>query len=578
MYDTLPIIEHIPDFEDFFNSDKSFAKSFKFKTKSATVHVKDAETPPMHFPIPIIEDCDIKFSKNKITFKFEYSLDDKLFNMTTRRSISKQLSETNLFKKNPTDIDILQLFRKYFEYVIYTLQTHMESTLFHGWTRNDNCIEYLLYENSDIKYTSFYKAPNTRHWNLTSDFFTTLKENPNLALVFAYGLYSVSYHYFVPYKVLKNILEESDNGIFLFPFSLCLYGKIEKKNELTLKQIASVFLDYLISVNPDNDNFNCYHKPHVSLQHLDSRINDLFTIADIPIIIYASGNKAIIRSTAPVVKQVELLRHSFIFKGFPVYVSQAPISRDSILNIKASGILNLDKETAKETVHYLSKSFIQFLQTLPDSMLEDKLPRYKGYSVSHYIKNIAESETEQFFNKSDNNPYLHEYCSQLLIALKRFACFIAVEHSEYSSITEQIVEKCSAILHDMALDCEKVELLQKTLTAVDTDSLYKTIFSEVLKTQQTKFPESITYNEKEGYYIKYDTFLSICNSVILTENHSSLSAKRLLSWCRTTEPPLILPSYRDTAQTKFRELFFIRKEQKVLIIQADIFKSFTDMG
>lgn len=353
---------------------------------------------------------------------------------------------------------------------------------------------------------------------------------------------------------------------------------MEKKKELTLKQIASVFLDYLISGNPNNDKFNCYHKPHVSLQHLDSRINDLFTIADIPIIIYASGNKGVIRSTSPVVKQVELLRHSFIFKGFPVYISQAPIARDSILNIKASGILDLDKSAAKETIHYLIKKFIQFLQTLPDSMLEDKLPRYNGYSVSHYIKHMAESETEQIFNKSNNNPYLHEYCSQLLIALKRFACFIAVKHPEYSSITEQIVEKCSVILHDMALDWEKAELLQNSPIAIDNDTLYKTIFSEVLKAQQVQFPESITYNVKEGYYVEYDTFLSICESVISDQNYPCLSAKGLLSWCRTAEPPLILPNYKNAAQTKFREFYFQRKKQKVLIIPTDLFNSFADMG
>lgn len=470
MYDS-NITDIIPAVEDFCDTDKKYQKKYKL-TKKDTIKLKDSHNVrTSSIPVPYIEDCKLVFSNRKIYYLIKYSLDGNIHTLDTRLPIQPQLLRLKYFKLDPNN-ELLIFLTEYFTYVVVTLTNDFSSSIEYGWRKENSETKNYLYLN---KYTDFY-AKQTVDDSTLYDFLNCLIQYPNLAIVFAYGLYSISLHRFIYYDKLKD-LQNCEDDIILPLFSLCLYGKIERNKELTLKQIASIFLDYARLETSSKDNFNCCHNPHLSVHNLDMKMNSLCSLADIPLIIYGSGNKAILKSNNPIITQMQNLQETFVVKTFPVYISQSPIYRDCILNINCSNITDIDKTTTKATVHWLLGEYISFLEELPCCNANPMDPSFGSYHSMHHI---IPDEEDTFKNEELFNPYLREYCQQLLIALKRFKCFIHEKHLSFECKLDDIISNTTGILYNMALDCEKAHILQKVAPIANTVNINK-IFSKVLK-------------------------------------------------------------------------------------------------
>lgn len=368
------MLDFIPEFKEFFE-DYEDKKKYRYKEKKNKSIVLFAGTgkpiPKEIRPqvgIPIIEDIKIIFKGKTVVYKYEYyySGDDTTFCVRSNQDIMTHLLKTKQFKNE--DGFLKRIVRDYFDYVTDFFNKHVGNVRYNGWMHYgegwNKWAEYLKID-SPCKEHPFTLLPkrNYTYSNDIIELLTLMNRYPRLALIFAYGIRSVSTFRFMPFEDTINCWNTPEYEDWDRPFFLCLCGTLTMREEHDKKEIASVFLDYMMPTGIENK-FNCRHRPHFSLQDIDYQFKNLFLIGDIPIIVIPSGNVKSISGSSSAVKKLENMQANGLLKGHPVFISDAPIRRDSILNLEAAGFTDIDLDRTIGQVHKLIYEFIQYLEEL----------------------------------------------------------------------------------------------------------------------------------------------------------------------------------------------------------------------
>ncbi len=576
------MIEIIPDFGEFWE-DYEKKEGYKYHEGKAEIsykgkykHLSKDARPTSG--IPIIVDINVSLKGQTIIYKYKYRYandnKDESYFVSSNQNILRHLKSQKHFT---CDEDYLkEIIRDYFNFVTAFLNQHKGFIRYNGWRLGgsgaDAWAEYITIDDFHGigSYALFSERNNICPDNIM-ELFSLLNQYPQLALVFAYGLHSVSKFRFESFESLTAVWNTPEYEDLDRPFSLCLYGSLTSKTEHTKKQIAAALLDYIKPAGYENK-FNCRHKPHFSIQYIDRQLKNLLLLGDIPVIITPSGNSKSISTNSKGAKDIEHLQHQGFLKSYPVFISDTAMKRDSILNIDISGISGIDIREITRQVHTLVFGFIHYLEEKPDNTwgMDKNVTSRTRFGIP-YLRQL-DREAASHFCEEDSNPYLLSYCKDLLTALERFKCFIEEKHNESLKIMDSIIKQAAVLLHDMALDSEKASLLKQSTKGKNLPSpnTYADIFFSTLKEQHKRKPDSIQKSD-DDYLVDFDSFCELLPEILTRYAQPLLSYKQVLSQCREMEPPLIKPHYRNKALKIYRELYFKKKEQKVILVPAEIY-------
>lgn len=338
------------------------------------------------------------------------------------------------------------------------------------------------------------------------DFYEFLFLNPSLIGIFAYTIHALVWDYGFGYEKEKYgyVLDDVENRDALF-FSACLYGKDTDKAKVIANILCNVFN------SPQSSWTIISTKHHISATSLKTTVDKLIKYSSVPIIVTSKTNHMM--KSSKIVKELYRNREAMKLFVYPVYINDAPINADEIVNFDVDSVLLpfsvKDKEMAGRLHEQMGVLLLSFICYLKDKAITDGS---RDISFEREFKNLMDAQKD--FEKD----WVEDNLSVFLLyaAMKFFCDFIKQFQKEEG---EKLLSTYRNSIVNTGQTRDSKQHTQKIQISAEQEKRYLLCLNELIQ-ESLKQKEDWLFegNEPRGkkercYYMQAEWYDKFCKRV-----------------------------------------------------------------